>query len=86
MVVNDNAPNQISNGAQWFFASKLAPTGLVHSPRFQSVRATMPDQTPPQVSPPRALRWAVAGSVIVMIAAGGLFYYAAQLAAAKRER
>jgi iron uptake system component EfeO len=32
------------------------------------------------------LRWAVAGSVIVMIAAGGLFYYAAQLAAAKRER
>lgn len=46
----------------------------------------MPDQTPPQVSPPRALRWAVAGSVIVMIAAGGLFYYAAQLAAAKRER
>jgi iron uptake system EfeUOB component EfeO/EfeM len=31
------------------------------------------------------LRWAVAGSVIVMIAAGGLFYYAAQLAAAKRQ-
>jgi len=30
------------------------------------------------------LRWALAGSVIVMIAAGGLFYYAAQLAAAKR--
>nr|WP_180206495.1 iron uptake system protein EfeO [Pseudomonas sp. SbOxS1]NYU06741.1 iron uptake system protein EfeO [Pseudomonas sp. SbOxS1] len=40
----------------------------------------MPDQTPP-----RALRWAVAGSVIVMIAAGGLFYYAAQMAAAKRQ-
>ncbi|EJN30984.1 putative periplasmic lipoprotein involved in iron transport [Pseudomonas sp. GM78] len=40
----------------------------------------MPDQTPP-----RALRWAVAGSVIVMIAAGGLFYYAAQLAATKRQ-
>ncbi|WP_426234260.1 iron uptake system protein EfeO [Pseudomonas sp. TWP3-2] len=39
----------------------------------------------PQASPPRALRWAVAGSVVVMIAAGGLFYYAAQLAAAKRE-
>jgi iron uptake system component EfeO len=31
------------------------------------------------------LRWAVAGSVIVMIAAGGLFYYAAQMAAAKRQ-
>lgn len=46
----------------------------------------MPDQTPPQASPPRALRWAVAGSAIVMIAAGGLFYYAAQLATAKRER
>ncbi|MFW9078489.1 iron uptake system protein EfeO [Pseudomonas sp. P2757] len=39
----------------------------------------------PQASPPRALRWAVAGSVVVMIAAGGLFYYASQLAAAKRE-
>ncbi|WP_332762978.1 iron uptake system protein EfeO [Pseudomonas koreensis] len=39
----------------------------------------------PQASPPRALRWAVAGSVVVMIAAGGLFYYAAQLAAAKRQ-
>ena len=36
-------------------------------------------------TPPRALRWAVAGSVIVMIAAGGLFYYASQLAAAKRK-
>ncbi|MGF6090867.1 iron uptake system protein EfeO [Pseudomonas sp. 18173] len=45
----------------------------------------MPNQAPPQASPPRALRWAVAGSVIVMIAAGGLFYYAAQLAAAKRQ-
>jgi iron uptake system EfeUOB component EfeO/EfeM len=31
------------------------------------------------------LRWALAGSVIVMIAAGGLFYYASQLAAAKRQ-
>jgi iron uptake system component EfeO len=31
------------------------------------------------------LRWAVAGSVIVMIAAGGLFYYASQMAAAKRQ-
>lgn len=43
----------------------------------------MPNQAP--ASPPRALRWAVAGSVIVMIAAAGLFYYAAQLAAAKRQ-
>jgi iron uptake system component EfeO len=31
------------------------------------------------------LRWAVAGSVIVMIAAGGLFYYASKMAAAKRQ-
>ena len=45
----------------------------------------MPNQAPPQASPPRALRWAVAGSVIVMIAAGGLFYYASQRAAAKRQ-
>ncbi len=37
----------------------------------------------PQASPPRALRWAVAGSVVVMIAAGGLFYYASKMAAAK---
>ena len=41
--------------------------------------------TPASGIPPRALRWAVAGSVIVMIAAGGLFYYASQLAAAKRK-
>ncbi|MEJ6815989.1 iron uptake system protein EfeO [Pseudomonas sp. LF-5] len=39
----------------------------------------------PQASPPRALRWAVAGSVVVMIAAGGLFYYASKMAAAKRQ-
>ncbi|KPH00231.1 multidrug DMT transporter permease [Pseudomonas sp. RIT-PI-q] len=45
----------------------------------------MPNQVPPQASPPRALRWAVAGSVIVMIAAGGLFYYASKMAAAKRQ-
>ncbi|MGE8414353.1 MAG: iron uptake system protein EfeO [Pseudomonas sp.] len=45
----------------------------------------MTQQASPQASPPRALRWAVAGSVIVMIAAGGLFYYAAQLAASKRQ-
>jgi len=41
--------------------------------------------TPQPASPPRALRWAVAGSVVVMIAAGGLFYYASQLAASKRQ-
>ena len=41
--------------------------------------------TPASGTPPRALRWAVAGSVIVMIAAGGLFNYASQLAAAKRK-
>lgn len=45
----------------------------------------MTQQESPQASPPRALRWAVAGSVIVMIAAGGLFYYASQLAASKRQ-
>lgn len=45
----------------------------------------MPNPAPTQASPPRALRWAVAGSVIVMIAAGGLFYYASQMAAAKRQ-
>lgn len=39
----------------------------------------------PNQAPARALRWALAGSVIVMIAAGGLFYYASQLAAAKRQ-
>lgn len=43
----------------------------------------MPNPIP--AKPPKALRWAVAGSVIVMIAAGGLFYYAAQLAASKRQ-
>ncbi|MCP1419280.1 iron uptake system component EfeO [Pseudomonas laurylsulfativorans] len=44
----------------------------------------MSNQAPLQASPPRALRWALAGSVIVMIAAGGLFYYASKMAAAKR--
>ncbi|VVO73913.1 Iron uptake system component EfeO [Pseudomonas fluorescens] len=39
----------------------------------------------PQASPPRALRWALAGSVVVMIAAGGLFWYASKKAAAKRQ-
>lgn len=36
-------------------------------------------QTPP------ALRWALAGSVLLMIAAGGLFWYASNMAAAKRQ-
>ncbi|WP_095194791.1 iron uptake system protein EfeO [Pseudomonas sp. Irchel 3A7] len=45
----------------------------------------MPTPAPTQAPPPRALRWAVAGSVIVMIAAGGLFYYASKMAAAKRQ-
>lgn len=45
----------------------------------------MSTPTPPVASPPRALRWAVAGSVIVMIAAGGLFYYASKMAAEKRQ-
>ncbi|RKS27206.1 iron uptake system component EfeO [Pseudomonas sp. WPR_5_2] len=45
----------------------------------------MPNSASPQASPPRALRWAVVGSVIVMIAAGGLFYYASKMAAAKRQ-
>lgn len=45
----------------------------------------MSSQTPQPASPARALRWAVAGSVVVMIAAGGLFYYASQLAASKRQ-
>ncbi len=45
----------------------------------------MSNPTPQPASPPRALRWAMAGSVVVMIAAGGLFYYASQLAAGKRQ-
>lgn len=45
----------------------------------------MSNPTPQPAPPSRALRWAVAGSVVVMIAAGGLFYYASQLAAAKRQ-
>jgi iron uptake system EfeUOB component EfeO/EfeM len=34
---------------------------------------------------PPALRWALAGSVLLMIAAGGLFWYASNMAAAKRQ-
>jgi iron uptake system EfeUOB component EfeO/EfeM len=45
----------------------------------------MSTPTPNVAAPSRALRWAVAGSVIVMIAAGGLFYYASKMAAAKRQ-
>ncbi|OCR24908.1 multidrug DMT transporter permease [Pseudomonas syringae] len=37
-----------------------------------------------KAKPPRALRLAVAGSVVVMIAAGGMFYYASQNAMKKR--
>ncbi|MBC3205496.1 iron uptake system protein EfeO [Pseudomonas sp. SWRI111] len=39
----------------------------------------------PQASLPRALRLALAGSVLLMIAAGGLFWYASNMAAAKRQ-
>ncbi|ETF07055.1 iron uptake system protein EfeO [Pseudomonas moraviensis] len=35
--------------------------------------------------PPPALRWALAGSVLLMVAAGGLFWYASNMAAAKRQ-
>jgi iron uptake system EfeUOB component EfeO/EfeM len=46
---------------------------------------TRPTGLPPQkAKPPRALQFAVAGSVILMIAAGGLFYYASQAAHQKR--
>ncbi|MBN2992214.1 cupredoxin domain-containing protein, partial [Pseudomonas cedrina subsp. fulgida] len=45
----------------------------------------MSNPTHQPAPPPRALRWAVAGSVVVMIAAGGLFYYASHLAAGKRQ-
>ncbi|MDR6917378.1 iron uptake system component EfeO [Pseudomonas sp. 3296] len=45
----------------------------------------MSTPTPNVAAPSRALRWAVAGSVIVMIAAAGLFYYASKMAAAKRQ-
>lgn len=36
-------------------------------------------------APPRLMRLALAGSVVVMIAAGGLFYYASQVASNKRQ-
>ena len=45
----------------------------------------MTSQPPLSPPPARAMRWALAGSVIVMIAAGGLFYYASNMAAAKRQ-
>lgn len=37
-----------------------------------------------KAKPPRALKLAVAGSVVIMIAAGGLFYFASQTAMKKR--
>ena len=37
------------------------------------------------IQTPRALRWALAGSVVLMIAAGGLFWYASNMASAKRQ-
>ena len=45
----------------------------------------MSDNQIPQASPPRALRWALAGSVVLMIGAGGLFWYASNMAAANRQ-
>lgn len=46
-----------------------------------SIRTLGPSEN---ARPPRVLQLAVAGSVILMIAAGGLFYYASQVAAKKR--
>lgn len=43
-----------------------------------SIRTLGPSEN---ARPPRVLQLAVAGSVILMIAAGGLFYYASQVAA-----
>lgn len=45
----------------------------------------MSNPSSPPTQPPRALRWVVVGSVAMMIAAGGLFYYASKMAAAKRQ-
>lgn len=39
----------------------------------------------PTQHPPRLLRVAVAGSVVLMVAAGGLFYYASKVASEKRK-
>lgn len=47
--------------------------------------SNLPQGLPPKAMPPRVLRLAVAGSVIVMLAAGGLFYYASQAAMHKRQ-
>lgn len=43
-----------------------------------------PSGLPEKAKPPRALRTVMIGSVVLMIAAGGLFYYASQLATHKR--
>jgi iron uptake system EfeUOB component EfeO/EfeM len=46
---------------------------------------TSPTGLPPQkAKPPRALQFAVAGSVVLMIAAGAMFYFASQAAHKKR--
>jgi iron uptake system EfeUOB component EfeO/EfeM len=47
--------------------------------------SNLPNGLPEKAMPPRVLRLAVAGSVIVMLAAGGLFYYASQAAMHKRQ-
>jgi iron uptake system EfeUOB component EfeO/EfeM len=44
-----------------------------------------PSGLPEKAKPPRVLRTAMIGSVVVMIAAGGLFYYASQAAMHKRQ-
>lgn len=43
-----------------------------------------PSGLAPQATPPRALRWVLAGSVILMIAGGAMFYTASQTAMKKR--
>lgn len=47
--------------------------------------SNIPSGLPEKAEPPRVLRLAVAGSVIIMIAAGGLFYYASRAAMQKRQ-
>jgi len=47
--------------------------------------SNLPSGLPEKAKPPRVLRLAVAGSVIIMIAAGGLFYYASRAAMHKRQ-
>lgn len=47
--------------------------------------SNFPSGLPEKAKPPRVLRLAVVGSVIIMIAAGGLFYYASRAAMQKRQ-